>query len=319
MRKIILSLVLLFVCAHLGTAPAHAVEGQTSPQWEYLLEKPSWGMIEWSSATLPKGFWYPTFEFLYLSNGSYFAAGKEVGYEGGRDSTTYMLSARLLYGLSNKLTLGVHLPVVVGQRVDVGEYGQIEREKTGARTLGDVELFLKYRIVDRYYWALAGELGPTLPTGKPYDKAGSDKAGTGDGQTDINFGLNGDILINEEAFVKLDTRLTYQTKREFTNSEGESIEEKLGNVFGVEAGVVRNFRNVGLHGAFRYTYWGATEWNNTVELDAADVFEMSLRMSLGEASPRKHGKLDLFLDFPINGKNAPVTYRFGVSIKSIFQ
>jgi hypothetical protein len=56
-----------------------------------------------------------------------------------------------------------------------------------------------------------------------------------------------------------------------------------------------------------------------VVLDAADIFEMSLRMSLGEASSRKHGKLDLFLDFPINGKNAPVTYRFGISIKSIFQ
>ena len=319
MRKMILFLVLVSMCAYLGAAPSYAAERQTSLEWEYLLEKPSWGMIEWSSATLPKGFWYPTFEFLYLSNGSYFAAGKEVGYEGGRDSTTYMITARLLYGLSNRLTLGVHVPAVVGQRVDVGEYGQIEIEKTGARSFGDIELFLKYRIVDRYYWALAGELGPTLPTGKPYNKAGSDEAGTGHGQTDLNLRLKGDILINEEAFVKLDTRLTYQTKREFTNSEGESIEEKLGNVFGVEAGLVRNFRNVGLHGAFRYTYWGATERNNAVELDAADVFEMSLRMSLGEASPRKHGKLDLFLDFPINGKNAPATYRFGVSIKSIFQ
>jgi len=319
MRKMILFLILVSVWVHLGTSPSCAAERQTSPQWEYLLEKPSWGMIEWSSATLPQGFWYPTFEFLYLSNGSYFAAGKEVSYEGGRDSATYIISARLLYGVTNKLTLGVHVPAVVGQRVDVGEFGQIEREKTGARSVGDVEVFVKYRILDRYYWALAGELGPTLPTGKPYNKASADEAGTGDGQTDLNLRLKGDILINEEAFVILDTRLTYQTKREFTNSEGESIEEKLGNVFGVEAGVVRNFRNVGLHGAFRYTYWGATKRNSAVELDAADVFEMSLRMSFGEASPRKHGKLDLFLDFPINGKNTPVTYRFGVSIKSIFQ
>jgi hypothetical protein len=288
-------------------------------EWEYLLEKPSWGMMELSSATLPKGFWYPTFEFLYLSNGSYFAAGKEVGYEGGRDSITYMISAKLLYGLSNRLTLGVYVPAVVGQRVDVGEYGQTQRAKTGARNFGDVELFLKYRIVDRYRWALAGELGPTLPTGRPYDKAGADKAGTGDGQTDINLGLKGDILIHEEAFVKLGARFSYQTKREFTDSDGKSVEEKLGNAFGAEAGAVRNFRNVGLGGSFRYTYWGATERNKAVELDPADIFEMSLRMSLGEASPRKHGKLDLFLDFPINGKNAPATYRIGVSIKSIFQ
>ncbi|UCB51615.1 MAG: hypothetical protein JSV10_06380 [Candidatus Zixiibacteriota bacterium] len=319
MRRMISLPVLVFVWAYLGTVPSYAIEYQSSPEWEYLLEKPSWGMMEWSSATLPKGFWYPTFEFLYLSNGSYFAAGKEVGYEGGRDSTTYMLTARLLYGLSNKLTVGVCVPAVVGQKVDAGEFGQIERAKTGARNFGDIELFLKYRIVDRYYWALAAEFGPTLPTGKPYNKAGADKAGTGDGQTDLNFNLKGDILLTEEAFVKLDTRLTYQTKREFTDAEGESIEEKLGNVFSAEAGVVQNFRNVGLNGAFRYTYWGATERNNAVELDPADIFEMSLRMSLGEASPRKHGKLDLFLDFPINGKNAPATYRFGVSIKSIFQ
>jgi hypothetical protein len=319
MRKMILFLILAFVWAHLGTVPSFAAERQTSLEWEYLLEKPSWGMMEWSSATLPQGFWYPTFEFLYLSNGSYFAAGKELGYEGGRDSITYMINVRLLYGLSNALTLGVHVPAVVGQRVDVGEYGEVEREKTGARTLGDVELFLKYRIVDRYYWALAAEFGPTLPTGKPYNKSGADKAGTGDGQTDLNFNLKGDILLTEEAFVSLATRLAYQIKREFTNSDGESVEEKLGNVFGVEAGVARNFRNVGLNGAFRYTYWGATERNNTVELDAADIFEMSLRMSFGEATPRKHGKLDLFLDFPVNGKNAPATYRFGISIKSIFK
>lgn len=319
MRRMIFLLVLVCVWAHLGTVPSYAVEGQTSPEWEYLLEKPSWGMMEWSSATLPQGFWYPTFELLYLSNGSYFLAGKEVGYEGGRDSITYIISARVLYGVSNRLTLGVHIPAVVGQRVDVGEYGEVEREKTGARNLGDIELFLKYRIVDRYYWGLAAEFGPTLPTGQPYNKAGADKAGTGDGQTDLNFGLKGDILLTEEAFVSLDTRLAYQIKRKFTNADGESVEEKLGNVFGVEAGVARNFRNVGLNGALRYTYWGATERNNAVELDAGDVFEMSLRMSFGEASPRKQGKLDLFLDFPINGKNAPATYRFGVSIKSIFK
>ena len=319
MRRMVLFLVIVCVGAYLGAVPSCAIERQSSPEWEYLLEKPSWGMIEWESATLPQGFWYPTFEFVYLSNGSYFAAGKEVGYEGGRDSTSNMITAKLLYGLSNRFTLGVYVPAVVGQRVDVGEYGQIEREKTGARSFGDVELFLKYLILDRYYWALAAEFGPTLPTGKPYDKAGGDKAGTGDGQIDLNFNVNGDILLTEEAFVRLATRLTYQAKREFTDADGESIEEKLGNVLRVEAGVVRNYKNVGLSGAFRFTYWGATERTNSVELEPADLLEMSLRLSLGEATPRKHGKLDLILDFPINGKNAPATYRIGVAIRSIFR
>lgn len=319
MRRMIFFLVLVCVWAYLGMVPSYAVERQTSPEWEYLLEKPSWGMIEWESATLPQGFWYPTFEFLYLSNGSYFAAGKEVSYPGGRDSTSNMITAKLLYGLSNRFTLGVYVPAVVGQRVDVGEYGQSEREKTGARSFGDIELFLKYRVVDRYFWALAAEFGPTLPTGKPYDKAGGDKAGTGDGQVDLNFNLKGDILLTEEAFVRIDTRLTYQIKREFTDADGKSIEEKLGDVLRAEAGFVQNFKNVGLSGAFRFTYWGATKRNGAVELEAADLVEMCLRLSLGEATPRKHGKLDLILTFPINGKNAPATYRIGVAIRSIFK
>jgi hypothetical protein len=320
MKRKMVFVIILAMWIYLGAVSACAVEPQTSPEWEYLLEKPSWGMIEWASATLPQGFWYPTFELLYLSNGSYFAAGKEVSYPGGRDSTNYIIGAKLLYGVSNRLTLGVYVPAVVGQKVDVGEFGQSERAKSGVSNFGDIELLVKYRIVDRYYWALATEFGPTLPTGKPYNKAGTDKAGTGDGQTDLNFSVKGDILLTEEAFVRLDTRLTYQTKREFTDTLGESIEEKLGNVLRVETGVVRNFRNVGLSGALRYTYRGATERNNnTVELEPADLFEMSLRMSFGEATPRKHGKLDLILDFPINGKNAPATYRIGIGIRSIFR
>ena len=319
MRRKTVFLILLGIWIYMAGASAYAVERQQSTQWEYLLEKPSWGMIEWESATLPQGFWYPTFEFLYLSNGSYFKAGKEDGYEGGRDSSTYMITARVLYGLSNRFTLGVYVPAVVGQRVDVGEWGEIKREKTGARSFGDVELFLKCRILDRYYWSLATEFGPTLPTGKPWDKAGSDKAGTGDGQIDLNFNLKGDILLTEEAFVRLDTRLTYQAKREFTDADGESIEEKLGDLLRAEAGVVRNFRNVGLSGAFRFTYQKATKRDGVVELEAADLVEMSLRMSFGEATPRKHGKLDLILEFPINGKNAPATYRVGVAIRSIFR
>jgi hypothetical protein len=319
MRKIKLLLALLCAGACLYSVPCYATDQQSLPQWEYLLETPSWGMIEWSSATLPKGFWYSTFEFVYLSNSSYFANGKEKSYAGGRDSTSYMITASMLYGLSNQLTLGVFIPGVVGQKVDVGEYGQVEREKTGVVNLGDVELFLKYRILDRYYWALATELGTTLPTGKPYDKAGSGKAGSGDGQVDLNFNVKGDILLTEEAFIRLDTRFTYQAKREFTDSEGEKIDEKLGNVLSTEAGLVHNFKNVGLGGALRYTYWGATEQNSQVTLEQADLFEMTLLLSLGDITPRKHGKIDFYLDFPITGKNAPVIYRFGIRLKSIFQ
>ncbi len=319
MRKIMLFLVLLGVGACLYSVPCYATEQQSLPQWEYLLEKPSWGMIEWSSATLPKGFWHPTFEFVYLSNASYFADGKEKSYPGGRDSSSYMITGRLLYGFSNRLTLGVYIPVVAGQKVDVGEYGQVEREKSGVVSFGDVELFLKYRILDRYFWAIATELGTTLPTGQPYDKAGSGKAGTGDGQVDLNFNVKGDLLLTEEAFIRLDTRFTYQAKREFIDPEGDRLEEKLGNVLSTEAGVVHNFRSVGLGGALRYTYWGATEQTGQVLLEQADLFELTLRLSLGNITPRKHGKLDIYLDIPVTGKNAPVIYRLGISIKSIFK
>ena len=319
MRRKMLFLMLLGMWVYLAGASAYALESQQSTQWEYLLEEPSWGMIEWSSATLPKGFWYPTFEFLYLANGSYFEQGREVDYEGGRDSTSYMINGSLLYGLTNDLMVGVHIPVVVGQKVDSGLYEEPVKVKSGVSNFGDIDLFLKYHLVDRYYWSLATQLGTTLPTGRPYNKAGAGKAGTGDGQVDLNFSLKGDILLNEQAFVTVDTRLAYQARREFNNAEGKSVAEKLGNVLSTEAGVVRNFKNVGLGGFLRYIYWGATERTGQPQLDPADLFEMSLHLVLGEITPHRHGKLDFWLDFPLNGKNAPATYRFGASIKSIFQ
>jgi len=317
MKRKMFFLILLWMWAYLGVA-SYAVEQKSSVQWEYLLETPSWGMIEWSSATLPKGFWYPSFEFVYVYNGSYFVAGKEVDYDGGRDSTSYMITGRLLYGLSNRLTMGVYIPVVLDQKVDSGLYEKSTKVKSGVSNVGDIRLFFKYRIVDRYFWSLAPELGITLPTGQPRNKVSASQAGTGDGQTDLNFAVNGDILLTEESFVKLGTRFTYQLKRQYRNEKGELIDEKPGNVLEADLGFVRNFKNVGLGGVLQYTWWQGT-WHNAVKSPQADIFSFSFRLSLGELTRRKHGKLGFTLDFPLTGKNVPGIYRLGISIKSIFK
>lgn len=73
---------MIMVCWSISCS--YAIEKQSSLQMEYLLEKPTWGMIEWNSATLPKGYFYANFEFLYLYNGSFFEEGKEVDYRGER-------------------------------------------------------------------------------------------------------------------------------------------------------------------------------------------------------------------------------------------
>jgi hypothetical protein len=319
MKRNIVFLIIALVGACLLATSAGAVKPRSSTYWEYLLEKPGWGMIEWNSATLPQGFFYPTFEFLYVYNGSYFAAGKEVDYAGGRDSSSYLITGSLLYGVSDRITLGIYIPVVLDQKVDSGLYQKSTKIISGASNVGDVQLFLKYRIADRYFWSLATEFGATFATGKPHDKVSGRQAGTGDGQSDLDFALKGDILLNEEAFVKLGTLLKLQLKREYRDEAGDLIEEKLGNMFQTEAGVVRNFNNFGLAGALRYAYWGATKWNDEIRIGHADLFDFSFRFSIGEPKPSKHAKLDLTLDFPLNGKNAPATYRIGVSIKSIFK
>lgn len=322
MRRKVFFGVLLWTWAYWGLVSSSAVGQKSSAQWEHLLEKPSWGMIEWSSATLPKGFWYPSFEFMYVYNGSYFVSGKEVDYPRGRDSTSYMITGRLLYGVSNKFTLGVYIPVVLDQKVDTGGlYGKSTRNKSGVSNVGDVQFFFKYRMVDRYFWSLAPELGITLPTGQPYNKVSANQAGTGDGQTDLNLAVNGDVLLTEESFIKVGLRFIYQFKREYRDALGVLIDEKLGNTLGTDLGFVRNFKNVGIGGNLQYTWWQATKQNGDImqNRQQGDLFNISIRLSLGEPTPRKHGKLDFALDFPVTGKNAPATYRFGISIKSIFK
>jgi hypothetical protein len=311
---------LLIICPEIVSL---AEAQQTSTlEYEYLLELPSWGMLEWGSATLPQGFWYPTFEFVYFFNGSYFKAGKEVDYPaGGRDSASYMLTGSLQYGLTNKLTGGVYIPVVLDQKVDSGGlYATSKKVKSGVSNVGDVQLFARYRLFDRYFWGLATELGITFPTGRAYDKVSIAKeSGTGDGQTDLNFAVKGDIFVSEEAFVTAGTRFVHQFKREYVDTGGRRVEEKLGNVVGLDVGFVRNFKNIGMGGTFRYARWGATEWNNVTKDPQGDIFSLVLRFSVGELKPRRHGKIGFSLDFPITGKNAPAVYRFCINIQSIFK
>lgn len=296
-----------------------ALDAYPAVEFGRTLEKPEWGMIEWSSATLPKGFWYPGFEFEYVTRETYFLAGKEWDFPGGRDSIAYLLGARLLYGFSNNLSLGVSIPFMLDQKVDSGMYGPKTRVISGASNFGDVQLWVKYHFVDRYFWSLASDVGVTLPTGTPHNKVSSKEAGTGDGQTDLNLALNGDILLTEESFIKLDGRLVYQFKRTYRDEGGDLVDEKLGNSFGLGAGFVKNFRDMGVGGTLQYNFWQATKVNKEVVTPDSDLFNLFLQLSLGDTSPEKHGKLDFTLDFPLTGKNASITYRLGVSLKTIFR
>jgi hypothetical protein len=321
MKKVTIVMIFLMLSLQLGSVLSYCQENKSLAITEYLLEKPAWGMIEWNSATLPAGFWYPNFDFVYLNNGTYFSNGNEKDYPGGRDSTAYIVSGGLMYGVTNKLTFGVDIPVVAAQKVDSGGlYLKAKREKSGIASVGDIRLFLKYHIFDRYFWSLAAEAGPTLPTGKSYDKVNTTKeSATGDGQTDLYFGLKGDILLNEDSFIKLGLGLTHQFKRTYRDDEGELIQEKLGDCMETEAGFVRNFRNFGMGGSLKFLAWQATKWNDQVISDPSNIFDISLYFTVGEITPQKHGKLAFFLDFPFTGDNAPATYRIGASIKSIFK
>jgi hypothetical protein len=321
MKKVTIVMIFLMLSLQLGSVLSYCQENKSLAITEYLLEKPAWGMIEWNSATLPAGFWYPNFDFVYLNNGTYFSNGNEKDYPGGRDSTAYIVSGGLMYGVTNKLTFGVDIPVVAAQKVDSGGlYLKAKREKSGIASVGDIRLFLKYHIFDRYFWSLAAEAGPTLPTGKSYDKVNTTKeSATGDCQTDLYFGLKGDILLNEDSFIKLGLGLTHQFKRTYRDDEGELIQEKLGDFMETEAGFVRNFRNFGMGGSLKFLAWQATKWNDQVISDPSNIFDISLYFTVGEITPQKHGKLAFFLDFPFTGDNAPATYRIGASIKSIFK
>lgn len=313
MKKVILVLVLVLGMVCLSTAAYPAYEfGQS-------LEKPEWGMIEWSSASLPQGFWYPTFDFRYATGETYFSAGKELDYEEGRDSIAYILEAGVVYGLTDKFDLGIRVPFVLGQKVAIGRYGARHDSISGISGFGDVQVALKYHLMDRYFWSVACEMGSTLPTGIPHNKVSSVERATGDGQTDLNLALNGDILLTEESFLKLGGRFVYQFGRSYRDKNGESVDEKLGNSFGVDGGGVKNFKNVGIGGALQYTFWQATKVDKQVMMGSGDLFNLLLQFSVGDLSPEKHGKLDFTLDFPITGKNAPATYRLGVSLKTVFR
>jgi hypothetical protein len=314
----------LVVCmwSWLGAISPATAQEMSTLEYEYLLELPSWGMLEWGSATLPQGFWYPTVEFAYLYQGSYFKAGKEIDYgAGGRDSASYMLNGSLLYGVTNYLTAGVLIPVVVDQKVDSGGlYANSKKVKSGVSDVGDIQLFLKYRVIERYFWGLATQVGVTLPSGRSYDKVNTYKeSGTGDGQTDLNLSVMGDILVTEEAFVTTSTRFVHQFKREYIDTAGDRVEEKLGDMLGFDVGFVRNFTDFGMGGALKYNWWAAFKRNGQVLNDASDLFSLSIRFSVGKTTPERHGKVGFSLDFPITGNNAPATYRVGINIQSIFR
>jgi hypothetical protein len=321
MKKIIFFLVVtsILVCSGVDAYPSPPPAGSPTNEFGQTLEKPTWGMIEWNSATLPKGFWYPGFEFIYVHAESYFSVGKEVDFPGGRDSTAYILGARLLYGLSNNFSLGVFIPFMLDQKVDSGMYGTKTKVTSGASNFGDVQFWVKYHFIDRYFWSIASEVGATLPTGIPYNKVSSKEAATGDGQTDLNLALNGDILLTEESFIKLGTRFAYQFKRTYRHESRELVDEKLGNSFGADAGFVMNFKNMGFGGTLQYSFWQGTKMNKELVTPDSDLFNLLLQLSLGNLSPQKHGKLDFTLVFPLTGKNASATYRLGISLKTIFR
>jgi hypothetical protein len=322
MKRLILGMLLVFMWASLGTIPFALAQQSSSFEYEYLLEPPSWGMLEWGSATLPQGFWYPTVELLYVYSGTYFKAGKEQGITGGgRDSSSLMLTGSLLFGVTNKLTAGVYIPVVLDQKVDSGgDYAKSKEVKSGTSNVGDIQLFLKYRLFDRYYWGLATEVGVTLPSGKAYNQVNLyNESGTGDGQTDLNLSFKGDILISDDAFVTACTRFTHQFKREYLDTAQNNIQEKLGDILAFDAGYVRNFKDFGIGGNLRYTWWAATKWNGEMKNEQADLFNLLLRFSIGNLTPQRHGKIGFVLEFPLTGKNSAAIYRIGINIQTIFK
>lgn len=321
MKKTIFFLIVTFIliCFWTDAYPSPSPVGSSRNEFGQTLEEPAWGMIEWSSATLPKGFWYPGFEFIYVHGESYFSAGKEVDYPGGRDSTAYILGARLIYGLSNNFSLGIFIPFMLDQKVDSGMFGTNIKVISGASNFGDVQLWVKYHLIDKYFWSLASQAGATLPTGIPHNKVSYKEAATGDGQTDLNLALNGDILLTEESFIKLDTRFVYQFKRTYRYEGGELVDEKLGNSLGLDVGFVKNFKNMGFGGTLQYDFWQGTKMNKELVTPDSDLFNLLLQLSLGNLSPQKHGKLDFTLDLPLTGKNASASYRFGISLKTIFR
>jgi len=321
MKKTILFLIVasILFCLWTDAYPSPSPAGSSTNEFGQTLEEPAWGMIEWSSATLPKGFWYPGFEFIYAHGESYFAAGKELDFPGGRDSTAYILGARLIYGLSNNFSLGIFIPFMLDQKVDSGMFGTNIKVISGASNFGDVQLWVKYHLIDKYFWSLASQAGATLPTGIPHNKVSSKEAATGDGQTDLNLALNGDILLTEESFIKLDTRFVYQFQRTYRYEGGELVDEKLGNSLGLDVGFVKNFKNMGFGGALQYDFWQGTKLNKELVTPDSDLFNLLLQLSLGNLSPQKHGKLDFTLDLPLTGKNASASYRFGISLETIFR
>jgi hypothetical protein len=309
----------ILFCLWADAYPSPSPVGSSGNEFGQTLEEPAWGMIEWSSATLPKGFWYPGFEFTYVHSESYFSAGKEVDFPGGRDSTAYILGARLLYGISNNFSLGIFVPFVLDQKVDSGMFGTKVKAISGASNFGDVQLWVKYHLIDRYYWSLASQGGITLPTGRPHNQVSSKEAATGDGQTDLNLALNGDVLLTEESFIRLGTSLVYQFKRTYRQGGQKLVDEKLGNSFGTDAGFVMNFKNMGFAGTLQYGFWQGTKLDKELVTPDSDLFDLLLQLSLGNLSPQKQGKLDFTLALPLTGKNASATYRFGISLKTIFK
>jgi hypothetical protein len=321
MKKITVLLVATFfmVCLSKQTHSSPHPAGSSINEFGQTLEKPAWGMIEWSSATLPKKFWYPSFELTYAHAETYFFKSKEVDFPGGRDSTAYILGGRLLYGLSDKFNLGILVPFVLSQKVDSGMYGQKFKVVSGASNIGDVQLWVKYHFLDRYFWSIASEVGATLPTGTPHNKVSSKEAATGDGQPDLNFALSGDILLTEESFIKLGTHTVYQFKRTYRYQGKELVDEKLGNLLGLDLGFAQNFKGMGLGGALKYNFWQATKVNGEAITGDSNLLNLFLQLSVGDLSPEKQSKLDFTLDVPVSGKNASITYRLGVSLKTIFR
>ncbi|MBI3019015.1 MAG: hypothetical protein HYY61_03910 [Deltaproteobacteria bacterium] len=139
------------------------------------------------------------------------------------DVSTLVMASALEYGLTQNLTLGVIVPVVSArtkfdlafnknpdalnhpnaiirakiQGLDMVKAAQDKAIQAGyaplenwdALGLGDVELGIKYKLLNTQNWSLATKSGVRLPTGRGDDPDILTDIGFGDGQTDLGSTL----------------------------------------------------------------------------------------------------------------------------------
>lgn len=227
-------------------------------------------------------------------------------YAPGLELSSLVVGTALEYGVTNDLTLGVIMPIVTGnskfsldfQRSAMGQVGQFGKtdfvkaaeqaaikygyhpfENWNQTGLGDIELGVKYRLVNALDWAVATKAGVRLPTGLVDDPDHLTDFGFGDGQTDLGATLLVDYTGVPNILFNLMTKYTAQLPDHqilrvpdegdiFTNKI-ENIKRNLGDRFDAALyGEYTLFKNFNFNASYNYftkkgdTYKSALGYND---------------------------------------------------------